>query len=134
MEPNKQTHLCSYLKYPCNLVKSCGLNNRYGIAIACGAGALLVTNVISNVFYPLFVPVFLKKIKRNLGYLCKPLDVLALLIFKFTAKLPTPPIIDANWDWAYDMLAQNSRSFVAVILELDKELRESVSLHLYKIT
>jgi len=75
------------------------------------------------------LPLVLLQQKRNLHYLCHPMDLYALGQFLFTSKLPeVPKDLDADWTWCYQKLVKTSRSFAAVILELNEELRGAVAL------
>lgn len=97
------------------------------------AGAAVTTVAAASFIYlgcrkaPL--PLLLLKQKRNLHYVCHPMDLVALGQFFFTSKLPeVPKDLDADWTWCYQKLVKTSRSFAAVILELSEELRGPVAL------
>lgn len=97
------------------------------------AGAAATTAAAASFLYlglrnaPL--PLFLLKQKRTLHYACHPMDLVALGQFFFTSKLPeVPKNLDPNWTWCYQKLVKTSRSFAAVILELNEELRGAVAL------
>lgn len=123
---SRQIEFSELLKNPSSFIKSLNATHRYGFAIACGVGAAVLAGVLYKSSGPLYVPVFLKKMKRSLSYICYPADIYAMLLFKFTTKLPSPPVINDDWTWCYEKLLQTSRSFAAVILELHPKLRESV--------
>lgn len=75
------------------------------------------------------LPLCMLKQKRNLHYLAHPTDLYALGQFFFTSKLPeTPKDVDDDWKWCYQKLVKTSRSFAAVILELNDELRGPIAL------
>jgi hypothetical protein len=97
------------------------------------AGATATTVAAASFLYlglrnsPL--PLTLLKQKRNLHYVCHPMDLVALGQFYFTSKLPeVPKNLDDDWTWCYEKLVKTSRSFAAVILELNEELREAIAL------
>jgi hypothetical protein len=89
------------------------------LAVA-GAGTLLSK-------LPIKYPVALLKQKRNLGYVCHPTEIGSMIGFLMFGTLPSiPKNITDNATWCYKKLKQTSRSFAAVILELNEELREPV--------
>lgn len=97
------------------------------------AGAAATTAAAASFLYlglrqaPL--PLFLLKQKRSLHYVSHPMDLVALGQFFFTSKLPEiPKNVDPNWAFCYQKLVKTSRSFAAVILELNEELRGAVAL------
>eukprot|EP01128_Nolandella_sp_AFSM9_P002305 TRINITY_DN12680_c0_g1_i1.p1 TRINITY_DN12680_c0_g1~~TRINITY_DN12680_c0_g1_i1.p1 ORF type:complete len:479 (-),score=131.58 TRINITY_DN12680_c0_g1_i1:68-1483(-) len=72
---------------------------------------------------------FLSFSPRNFGYLVNPQEVWAMILFKLTYVVPPiPSNIDADQTYSYKKLTQVSRSFSAVILHLNEELRESICI------
>lgn len=106
-------------------------NRKLSISLTAAVASISASYVISHFirrFQPLPIPVSLLKLKRNLGYFFNPLDIVAMVQFKIFHKLPSIPEVDETWTWCYNKLVQTSRSFAAVILELNPELREPVSI------
>lgn len=104
--------------------------NRVTISLLAATASISATCLLSQVLKrcgPILpLPVSLLKLRRNLGYLFSPLDIFAMIQFKIFHKLPSIPEVDETWTWCYKKLVQTSRSFAAVILELNPELREPV--------
>jgi hypothetical protein len=85
--------------------------------------SILAIFVLSNEKIRPKLPVKLAKQLNHLEYFAHPKEVLDMLYFKLTDKLPQiPPNLNENDQWCFKKLIQVSRSFSAPILALDQEL------------